>query len=146
MGDTETNERAMRLTAALVDEVVKDCLYLVVTSRKPEGAIEVRGVQAHFGFNPASIEARRADIQAMLDDLPLKFREGASFLEACCDRTGNQWTGDHRAMDRLFCLGMAIGQVRECAPREFWPALPGGVPYYFVAQTGGPVPWLQRLN
>lgn len=72
----------------------------------------------------------------MLDKLPEQFHEatggGWSFLNACNDRHGNQWTGLHQRMEQLFQLGIALGRVSYCLPREFWSAMPGGVPYIVV--------------
>ena len=72
----------------------------------------------------------------MLSELPDEFRVsgggGWSFLQACNDRHGTQWTGFHQAMEELFMLGMAAGLVTELLPRDLWDALPGGMPYYAV--------------
>jgi hypothetical protein len=82
-------------------------------------------------------------ILAMLMELPEQFREsgggGWSFLNACDDRHGTQWTGLHQRMGQLFVLGQAIGMVRPLLPREMWDALPGGMPYYQILdKTGKP--------
>jgi len=69
----------------------------------------------------------------MVDELSPKFSEGWSFLQMCEDKHGQQWTGEHRAMEELVVLGQAAGFVALLAPREMWPVLPGGMPYY---QTG----------
>jgi hypothetical protein len=72
----------------------------------------------------------------MLAELPDMFKEsgggGWSFLNACDDRHGNQWTGLHQRMEQLFQLGIGIDKVECQLPREVWPALPGGMPYYIV--------------
>lgn len=74
----------------------------------------------------------------MLAELPDDFkisRGGSySFLNACLDKHGNQWTGLHRAQEELVRLGIAIGRVECCFPRETWAALPGGMPYFMVKQ------------
>jgi hypothetical protein len=75
-------------------------------------------------------------IFAMLMELPEEFREssggGWSFLQACDDRHGRQWTGLHLRTAQLFVLGQAAGLVECQLPREVWPALPGGMPYYLI--------------
>ena len=72
----------------------------------------------------------------MLSNLPASFQKesggGMSFLKACEDSEGNQWTGLHKIMDQLFLLGQAAGLVKCLMPREVWGMLPGGVPYYVV--------------
>lgn len=127
------------LTAQRVDDVARDCLYrddelTTVDGQRqvPEGAVLVEGVVSTFGFHPGRLERHADAIRAMLAELPAEFGEGYSFLAACNDRHGNQWTGMHSTMDALFCLGIAVGAVTCPFPRDMWPMLPGGVPYYFV--------------
>ncbi len=88
------------------------------------------------GFHPARIEKNRPKIVAMLNELPDSFQEsgggGMSFLSACFDRNGRQWTGLHSVMEQLFQLGSAIGMVGYLMERELWPVLPGGLPYLVV--------------
>jgi hypothetical protein len=72
----------------------------------------------------------------MLLQLPDSFQKdsggGYSFLEACNNKDGNQWTGLHLRMEQLFSLGIATEQVSYCLPRENWSILPGGMPYLVV--------------
>lgn len=87
-------------------------------------------------FSRAALERHRDEIVALLAELPEQFHQGAgggwSFLNACLDRHGNQWTGLHQVMEELFLLGLAVGRVRYLLPRESWDALPGGMPYLVV--------------
>ena len=84
-------------------------------------------------FNPEKVENHRQDIKDMLAQLPLAFRKedggGWSFLQMCNDEEGNQWTGVHKQMDALVCLGLAIDELRFCLPREMWKVFPDGIPY-----------------
>ena len=48
------------------------------------------------------------------------------------DRDEHQWTGEHRVMEQLFVLGIGIGHVRYCFPRDMWKSLPGSMPYMIV--------------
>jgi hypothetical protein len=72
----------------------------------------------------------------MLSDLPDEFQArkggGWSFLNACMDRHGHQWTGLHQQQERLFALGIACGKARWLFPRQLWTSLPGGMPYVSV--------------
>jgi hypothetical protein len=123
----------MELTAENVVETLKSCLF----EGEPDlaKAVLVEGVVAKFGFDPERLKAREAEIISMLEQLPPQFRAevggGYSFLGACQRADGVQW-GEHRTVDELFCLGLAIGRVKLCLPRDMWPALPGGMPYYVV--------------
>ena len=113
-------------------------IYLHCKLRTGEGpGVQVEGVTTLVGFHTGRLEEYKAEIMAMLDELPDEFKEsiggGASFLKACHDRHGNQWTGLHRTMEFLFMLGLAIGAVRLVSThREDWVLLPGRMPYYVV--------------
>jgi hypothetical protein len=99
----------------------------------PPGSIVVHMMVNAFCFHPDRIKDSRVLIRNMLMELPEQFREdsggGMSFIEGIRTKNGELW-GDHRAVEVLFALGMAAGFMEECAPREMWPALPGGIPYY----------------
>jgi hypothetical protein len=90
----------------------------------------VEGIVTHFAFNPTRLDEKAPVIRELIGNLPSTFDEGWSFLNMCQDRDGELWTGFHQRADELACLGMAIGCMVCCLPREFWSLLPGGVPYY----------------
>lgn len=102
----------------------------------PIGAVVVEGILGKFGFHPGRLEGHRPLIFGWLCALPVQFQKsgggGWSFLQACMDRDGEQWTGFHQRMDQLFCLGMGLNLVVCQLPREMWSVLPGGMPYYMV--------------
>lgn len=135
------------IDADRVRAIFVDCLYedSTVTTFRSEGisggaipadAVSVKGILAAYILNPAKLEEHRSEITAMLLALPEPFMKskggGWSFLNACQDRSGEQWTGFHQTMDQLFTLGLGIGRVKNLMPREVWSALPGGMPYYMV--------------
>ena len=94
-------------------------------------SIRVEGIVFDAILN---VKGKEEQIIKMLDGLPTSFRlsvgGGMSFLAACQDRNDEQWTGLHQTMSQLFLLGMAAGKVKPCLPKDMWPALPGGMPYY----------------
>ena len=98
--------------------------------------IPVEGIMFSVGFHPGRLKMRTPEIAAMLRELPDEFKVdqggGMSFLDACMDRNGRLWTGDHATMDKLFQMGVAVGIAKCLLPREMWEALPGGMPYYSV--------------
>jgi hypothetical protein len=97
--------------------------------------IEVDAIVSMVSFDKAKLADHAELILAMLLELPTEFRQSAggwSFLQACMDRHGDQWTGLHRTMARLFAMGIALGLVKSLMPRELWEALPGGMPYYVI--------------
>jgi hypothetical protein len=121
------------LNAEHVNAVFMDCLF-----RDGEDAskhVKAEGIVRNVGFHPERLESHKAEIVAMLDELPEQFHEksggGWSFLNACMDKHGNHW-GEHINMEQLFQLGIGIGKVKSLMPREMWRALPGGMPYYVV--------------
>ena len=90
---------------------------------------------ATVGFNRERLESHREEIMVMLAELPDEFREsrgGWSFLNACMDRHGNEWTGMQRTVDHLFTLGIALDMAAYVFPRGLWEVLPGGMPYLVV--------------
>lgn len=125
------------LSSSNVEAIFKACL-TTNTDRHSDFQqdIVVDGVCNKFAFDKAKIDENKQAIADMLYQLPEEFMEGIgdgySFLHGCYDRNKNMWTGDHFMMEKLFALGMACGKVECLLPRELWPALPGGMPYYVV--------------
>ena len=91
-----------------------------------------------FAFHSVRIAEHSNRIAALLAELPNEFQPGPrggggwTFLNACNDRHGNLWTGDHATMEALFCLGIAAGRARWLMERDMWDVLPGGMPYVAV--------------
>ena len=104
------------------------------TVRTPHYVAE--GITLSVGFHPERLDSHEKEIVALLDELPDVFKTstggGMSFLQACNDKHGNQWTGLHQRMEQLFLLGIGIGKVKLCLPRDMWAMLPGGMPYYTI--------------
>src|SRR5260370_25055058 len=124
---------AALLTAERVEELFRQCL---AATAGQEDASTMQGIVNGAASRPEAIENHKEDIGRLLAELPEPFQEsgggGWSFLNACNDRHGHQWTGLHTTMEHLFMLGLASGQVTELLPRDMWSALPGGMPYYLV--------------
>jgi len=123
-----------------VNAVFVDCFYkteeLEGVKGFPDGAVIVDGIQGKFGFHPGRLKEYEPKVKAWLKALPHQFRQngggGWSFLNACNQDNGVQWTGFQQRMDQLFCLAMGLGLAKHQFPREMWPVLPGGVPYYVI--------------
>ncbi len=65
--------------------------------------------------------------------MPEEFHEnnpsgGWTFLNLCNDKNGNQW-GEHRNMEELVCLSIALNMGKYLMPKVLWGSLPGGMPY-----------------
>ena len=120
----------MLLTSDNVDKIFRECLF-----KKDEDMtnnIHVEGVQLNVLFNPDRIKKNQANISSMINQLNPTFREGWTFLNMCDTKDGNQWTDLQVRMDQLLTLGLAINKIEYLMPREFWQALPGGVPYITI--------------
>lgn len=119
----------MQLDPQVVEQTFEACY-------DPNGEVEVAGIMLPARFDKARLADHAERIAFLLGELPDEFKAscggGWSFLNACMDRHGNQWTGMHSTMDKLFMLGMGIDMVVSQLPREMWDALPGGMPYYVV--------------
>jgi hypothetical protein len=125
------------LTADHVKAVFMDCLFK--DGEDTSNHVVAEGIVHDVGFHPGRIERHRQEIHDMLAELPNEFKAsseggGWSFLNACMDRHGNQWADLHLNQEQLVQLGIAIGEVEYCLPREMWGALPGGMPYFTVKQ------------
>jgi hypothetical protein len=122
------------LNAEHVNAVFMDCLFR--DGEDTSKHVKAEGIVRDVGFHPERLESHKAEIVAMLDELPEQFHEksggGWSFLNACNDKHGNQWTGLHQTMEQLFQLGIGVGKVKSLMPRAMWGALPGGMPFYVV--------------
>lgn len=128
-----------KIDAAEVVAIFTDCLFRdeeVIGGKIPENAVIVDGVLHKFGFHGGRIAEHAERISEMLHALPSAFQQsgggGMSFLNACDDSDGEQWTGLHQTMGNLFDLGVAAGKCKLVLPREMWAVLPGGMPYYVV--------------
>jgi hypothetical protein len=122
----------MKLTAQNVEQLFLACLFK--EGEDTSKAVTVHSVMMKVGFHPERLEENHFAITELLLQCHENFMEtseaqGYSFLAFCEDKNGEQWTGMHSVCDNLICLGLAIEKVVFLLPREFWHALPGGMPY-----------------
>jgi len=122
-----------------VDRVFVDCLFREEEVKDGKPVVEpvkAEGIVSAYGFHPERLNGHAAKIIGWLHELPAGFHEktsgGWTFLNACSDITGEQWTGLQMRVEQLMCLGIAIGRVKYVLPREMWKSLPGGMPYFVV--------------
>lgn len=124
----------MKLTSENVEFVFLDCLFKDGEDKSDPAVAE--GIVNKFGFHKKRLNSYIDDIANMLHQLPKEFQQdtggGMSFLNACDNSDGEQWTGLHRIMEQLFVLGIATFEVKCLLPRDMWNILPGGMPYYVV--------------
>jgi hypothetical protein len=124
----------MKLTAENVKNTFLNCLYKECECT--EKHVKVEGVMLKIGFNPIRLKENEQHIIDMLNELPDSFKKngggGMSFLNMCYDKYDEQWTGIHKNVDELVCLGLAIGKLSYLTPKDTWSVLPGGMPYLLV--------------
>lgn len=124
------------MNTILTPDKVNEIFLNAMQEKENENTIKCNGIMGTYPLDKVTLEKNKETIMEMLMELPLEFREnsggGYSFLGACNDKNGNQWTGLHMVMERLFILGIGIGKVKELFPRELRSALPGGMPYYVI--------------
>lgn len=140
MAEMANKTEELIIDAQEVEKAFLDCLYkeeeMKGVEGAPEGTVIVEGIINKLGFHPGRLEEKRAKVTEWLKALPHQFRRnsggGWSFLNACNQENGVQWTGLHQRMDQLFCLGMGMGLVECQMPREMWKILHGGMPYYVI--------------
>jgi hypothetical protein len=122
------------LSPAAVERVFRNCLFS--DGEDTAVAVIAEGIVTRVGFNPDRLTSHADEIAALLDELPDDFKAsgggGTSFLNACNDKHGRQWTGLHQNMEQLFLLGLASGRVELLMPREMWNLFPGSMPYYVI--------------
>jgi hypothetical protein len=123
------------LTKDAVIELMTACLFK--GGESTDNAVIVEGIVSTYGFHPGRIAENTEAIRLLLAELPDEFHEGKgggwTFLNACNDRHGNQWTGFHKVMEALFALGIAAGKAKWLlSSRSVWSELPGGMPYVTV--------------
>lgn len=127
-------ETAGRLSAAAVEEVFTFCLFS--EGERTDGYVPAEGVDAQaasakVGFHSERLAASKDRIASFLGQIDDNFLDGWTFLNACVDKHGHQW-GEHGSVNKLFMLGTASGLAVCVFPRDVWPVLPGGMPYYQV--------------
>lgn len=113
---------------------------LAASEQDPNG-LKVESIIGSVIFDSQKLESIRPGVARALGLLPTEFRApsqggggGWSFLNACNDRNGVQWTGFHRTMDQLFTMAIGLDLASYLMPREMWPVLPGSMPYIGLAE------------
>jgi hypothetical protein len=127
----------MELTSQEVNRLMGECLFK--DGEPTDDAVVVEGIVSTFGLNPQRVTERAEQISDLLAELPEEFQAakggGWTFLNACEDCHGRQWTGEHSVMENLFVLGIAAGKAKWLLPRDMWSEPPGGMPYVAITET-----------
>ena len=112
----------MKLTAENVEMIFTNCLFR--DGEETKNQVKAEGIMGMFGFNPKRLKEQKDKIYEMLKQLPDTFQKdnggGMSFLNACDDKDGYQWTGFHAIMEQLLVLGIAINKIKYCLPKAIW--------------------------
>ena len=116
----------------LTSNAFMDCLFK--EGEDTTNLVKVEGIKSMFGLHPQRLEEKRELVTALLSELPAKFKEGWTFLNLCTTKDGKQWTDSHSVCEQLVVLGIGLGLMKYCMPKEMWEFLPGGVPYIMVVK------------
>mgnify|MGYP001604585181 CR=1 FL=1 len=120
----------MKLESAAVSRIYFDSL----AGEDCASPLAVKGIVHEAAFDPDKLASHKDEVRALLAQLPDQFHEtlggGWSFLNSCQDRDGDFWTGLHLVMEQLVLMGLGLGLVEFPMEREFWPVMPGGMPYF----------------
>lgn len=120
-----------------IREIVIDSFYPGIQpgDEIPENALKIQGIMRTFVFNPERLETHRAQVVAIIDQLHTEFLAedeggggGWSFLNLCMTKDDMQW-GEHMNCEDLIVIATGLGLCEYSMPRQFWSALPGGMPY-----------------
>lgn len=107
------------------------------TTHQPKSdvsTIRIEGITQNFGLHGGRVLEHKDEIHSMLEELNPVFKEGYTFMQMPFDKDDRQW-GEQPTAQELMVMGMAIGELKYCFPREMWMMLPGSVPY--IIYTGG---------
>ena len=122
-----------------VNDLFMSCLLTdeEIENGAPKPGVElvlIEGVISQFGLHAGRLHAAKETIRGWVQELPVQFGSGWSFLMLCNDKYGEQWTGMHQVMEQLVVLCIGSGLMEYCAPREAWHKFPGGMPYVRVLE------------
>lgn len=122
------------LNSERVEEIFSDCLCQGWDNLN--NCLAVQGITQSVFFHPEKIKKYKIQIEEMLDHLPDTFRgrHGTSFLSACYDKSGIQWTESKVSMEHLFQLGIAIERIQLLGQRQAWRIFPESSPYCIIIQ------------
>ena len=130
------NTNTMALTSTNVEKLIVACLF--ADGEDASNTVLAEGLMHTYGFDPYKLNENYQAIINLLDQLPDNFKNsgggGWLFLNACMTKENKLW-GQHRDVENLIVLGIAINKVAYLTPRETWSAFPGGVPYFAVLDT-----------
>lgn len=134
----------LTLSCARIDEITKACLLTDKEANSDEFQEEIemlqdgkaidspkiltaQGITMNIGFHKKRLTEYSNEIWGMLNFLPEEIKKGVSFLNLCMDKNGSQW-GEHRNIESLLLLGIALDMIIFPLPKSLWSALPGSMP------------------
>jgi hypothetical protein len=118
------------ISESRVEELFLSCL------TGGDNYIKLEGILADFGLDKDVLEANREEITDLVKKLPGPFRAseggGWTFLKGYRDYNGVIWTEKPAHIEQIMLLGMGIGLIEYCLPRDLWSLLPQKVPYFRI--------------
>lgn len=118
----------MDLTADNVRAVFDDSL--AASGEVP--TLRAHGLFNEFFFNPGRLEVHRSAVRSFLGKLSTRYyvdRGGGHSAMAMGHRRDGEYWGGRPDVERLICVGLALGLVDFCLDRRLWHLFPAGLPY-----------------
>lgn len=114
-----------RVNAIMHDSLHRD-------DESTDAGVRADGIMRNFCFHPGRLESHRGEVIDILRKMPEAFFShgggGWSFLNLCMTKDGEHWA-EHPTMEALCVLAFALKLGRWVMPKDFWVAMPGGMPY-----------------
>lgn len=141
MSKAEDGEQ-LNLNPALIKNLMGYCFLSGEQIKEDADIVTARGIVSNYGFCAEKIKEVAYVIQALALQLPNNFLQsnfsnsggGYVFRSACEDYKGELWTGEHRIMESLLCLGLASGCVNALTQSAEIP-VPDPTFHYFAVES-----------
>jgi hypothetical protein len=109
-----------------------DLMTRINQEKSTEDYIEIEGMINMAHFSVERIRIFEIQIIELLNELHPMFSKngdkGWSAGNMMVTKDGFEWTELHQNVDKLICLGKAIGRVKFSRPRDQWEIYPHGIP------------------
>jgi hypothetical protein len=127
------------ISSERVEEIFFDSMFKdeeIVNGEPTTEPVKVIGIVRNCGFHAERLNSHKQEVKEFLSQFPDDFYKskggGHTFLNFCNLKDDTQWTDLHIRMEQLMQLGIGLGLIEYCAPREVWKVLPGGMPYITI--------------
>lgn len=130
----------MKLNTANVSKIFKSCLFkddeLNEENMPTSPVVKVEAVASTFGFHQERLGAIKPKVMELLSQMPEAFfkdiGQGDTFLNGLVNDKNIPWSTNQSDLDMLLALGLGTELITYSMPRDMWPILPSGLPYFTI--------------